>query len=98
MRHTSGITDSHRRATFGSGQFETGNLDDCGGAASDAELSQDLGDMNLDRRDGAIEFVSDVLVLKPSTSHVEKPKLMGCQARKFQQQVLNIQAGPSRLR
>ena len=62
-------------------------------AASDAELSQNLGDMNLDRRDGDIEFVSDMLVLKTSTNHVENTKLLGCQARQLRQQVLNFRAG-----
>src|SRR5450631_987191 len=93
MRHTSGITDSRQRATFSSGQFKTGNLDDCVGAAADAELSQDLGDMNLDCRDGDIEFVSDVLVLKTSTNHVENTKLLGRQASQLTQQVLNFRAG-----
>ena len=93
MRHTSGITDSRQRATFRSGQFETGNLDDCVGAASDAELSQDLGDMNLDRRDGDIEFVSDMLILKTSTNHVENTELLGCETRQLTQQVLDFCAG-----
>src|SRR6266702_3242584 len=93
MRHTSGITDSRQLATFRSGQFETGNLDDCVGAASDAELSQDFGDMNLDRRDGDIEFVRDMLVLKTTTNHVENTELLGCQARQSTQQFLNFRDG-----
>ena len=49
--------------------------------------------MNLDRRDGNTEFVSDMLVLQTSANHVENTKLLGCEKRQLTQQVPDLGAG-----
>src|SRR6476646_1330075 len=78
---------------FRSGQIEPGKLDDRVGAASNAQLSQDLGDMHLDRGDGDIKLVCDMLVLQASTDHVENAKLLGGETRQFTEQILNFRTG-----
>jgi hypothetical protein len=49
--------------------------------------------VNLDRRDGNTEFVSDMLVLQTSANHVENAKLLGCEKRQLTQQVPDLGAG-----